>query len=483
MNNDTDYRKLFEMAPVSLWLEDYTGVKATLDDWRASGVTNLRAFLREHPEEAGACAARIRVLEVNRKTLEMFAARDIDHLVANLDKVFRDDMHERFIEDLVQMWRNGPYIRIETVNYTLEGKRLDISLNTAPLAGHEHNWDRVLVSIEDITERARAQRNLARSEQYARGLFEHSPVSLWVEDFSGVKRLLDGVRAQGITDFRTFLNVHPEFINRCTQEIRVMDVNQQTLTMFAAPSKETLLLHLDEVFRGETHIHFTEQLIDLWNGKLFQQREALNYSLTGEQVNVYLQFSVLPGYEQSWELVLVSLTDITARKRAEAYLEFLGKHDSLTKLRNRAYYDDEIVRLQRKGPFPIGVVMMDLNGLKIANDELGHAAGDSLLRRAGEALKKAVGDQVCAARVGGDEFALLLPAHDAHAVEQVIERMQMIVDLNNQFYQGARLSFSIGYAVCASGQRLEDTLREADERMYKAKHEHYAQLGLDRRHT
>ena len=62
-------------------------------------------------------------------------------------------------------------------------------------------------------------------------------MSLWVEDFSGVKRLLDEVRERGIVDFRVFTDVHPEFVARCMSEIRVIDVNQHTLELFGAPDK------------------------------------------------------------------------------------------------------------------------------------------------------------------------------------------------------------------------------------------------------
>ena len=174
------------------------------------------------------------------------------------------------------------------------------------------------------------------------------------------------------------------------QEIHVLDVNQHTLDMFAAKDKKTLLARLPDVFRDDMRPHFREQLIDLWDGKLFQQREVLNYSLDGNELHVHLQFSVLPGHERDWDLVLVALTDITARKKAEAYLEFLGKHDVLTKLHNRSFYVDELNRLERKGPCPVTIIMADLNGLKRVNDQLGHAAGDALLRRAGEVLAKAM---------------------------------------------------------------------------------------------
>src|SRR6185312_17406300 len=110
------------------------------------------------------------------------------------------------------------------------------------------------------------------------------------------KALLDEVRGQGIVDFRVFTDVHPEFVERCMSEIRVLDINLQTLALIGAPDKAGLLNHLSDIFRDEMMTHFREQLIDLWAGKLFQMREVVNYSLDGVPVHVLLQFSVLPGH-------------------------------------------------------------------------------------------------------------------------------------------------------------------------------------------
>ncbi len=244
-----------------------------------------------------------------------------------------------------------PEFSSNTVNYTLSGRRLDIQLKGTILPGYEETWERVLIAIEDVTERETARRHLAVSETYARGLFEHSPVSLWVEDFSAIKRLLDEMRERGIIDFRVFTDVHPEFVARCMSEIRVIDVNRHTLELFArARQGDAAATGSRDVFRDDMQQHFREQLIDLWNGKLFQQREVVNYTLDGTELHLHLQFSVLPGHERDWSLVQVALTDITARKKAEAYLEYLGKHDVLTKLYNRSFYVDELNRLERKGP-------------------------------------------------------------------------------------------------------------------------------------
>ncbi|WP_119156247.1 sensor domain-containing diguanylate cyclase [Caldimonas tepidiphila] len=472
---------MFELAPVSLWLEDYSEVKRLFDAWRAEGVSDLRAHLRGRPALVAQCSGRIRVLRVNRRTLELFGAASLDELRDRLHHVFRDDMFEQHVEELGRLWDGHTEFGGETVNYTLQGRRLAILLKASVLPGHEADWSRVLVALEDVTDRSRAVRALRASEQYARGLFEHSPVSLWVEDFSSIRALLEEVRTQGIDDFRVFLDVHPEFVTRCMEEIRVIDINRQTLAMFRAPDKATLLARLPEVFRDDMRAHFAEQLLELWQGRLFQQREVVNYALDGERLHVYLQFSVLPGHEARWDQVLVSLTDITARKKAEAYLEYLGKHDVLTGLRNRAFFTEELSRLERKGPWPVTVVAVDLNGLKAVNDQAGHAAGDALLRRLGEILQKTVDRPASASRIGGDEFTLLLPGTDERGGERVVEQLLELLALNNQFHGGEPLSVSIGTATGHAPQRLEAVLHQADARMYEEKRAYYRRSGRDRR--
>ncbi|MED5621583.1 sensor domain-containing diguanylate cyclase [Ideonella sp. BN130291] len=476
---------MFELAPVSLWLEDYSDLKRLFERWRAEGVRDLRVHFREDPARVAECSRCLQVLRVNRRTLELYGASSQDELVANLAQVFRDDMFDQHVEELAQLWEGHTDFSSQTVNYSLLGKRLAIVLRANVLPGHEHDWSRVLLAVEDITDRSRAERALRASEQHAKGLFEHSPVSLWLEDFSSIQRLLGEVRASGVEDFRVFLDVHPDFVTRCMQEIRVIDINRQTLAMFRAPDKYTLLGNLDKVFRDDMRPHFAEQLAELWAGKLHQQREVVNYALDGEKLHVVLQLSVLPGHEQRWDQVLVSLTDITARKKAEAYLEYLGKHDVLTGLRNRAFFTEELNRLERKGPWPLSIVMMDLNGLKAANDDGGHQAGDALLRRVGEVLNKLVdpGGRATASRIGGDEFALLLPGLDSRQAEQQVEQLHELLALNNQFHGGTPVSLSIGVATAQEGDRLESVVHRADERMYADKRAYYVRQDKDRRAT
>lgn len=482
MKNPADYELLFESAPISLWLEDYSQLRLLFQRWREDGVTDLETHLRTHPHLTEECARCYQVIKVNKETLHIFAASSQDELLSRLDEVFRGDMFDRMVGELCKLWEGNLDFSTRTVNYALDGRRVEVHMHVRVLAGFEDSWERVMVSLKDVTAHAQAQQLLEQSEQHARNLFAFSPVSLWVEDFSGVKLLMDEVRASGIDDFRTFLNVHSEFVDRCMERIVVQEVNQQTLTMFAAHSQEELLSKLDSIFRDEMHTSFAEQLFDLWNGKTHQTREVVNYSLSGERINIHLQFSIMPGHEERWDMVLVSLVDITARKKAEAYLEYLGKHDALTKLRNRAYYIEELNRISRKGPWPLSVLAMDLNGLKLVNDSQGHTAGDSLLRRAGEVLQKAGTDiSGCIARVGGDEFIALLPGSDERTAQALQDRIDSVLELNNQFYPGQKLSLSIGIATCQNAAEVEHCIQLADQLMYAQKKRFYEETKLERR--
>lgn len=472
---------LFDASPVSMWLEDYSGVFDLFEQWRQEGISDLERFLLAHPQHAAQCSARIRLLHVNPATLDLFCAASTEELSARLDEVLRDETFEAYVQELLQLWSGQSRFQSRTVNYALDGRRLNIQLKGVLLPDHERRGDRVLVVVEDVTELEQARRGAREHARHALSLFQQAPVSLWVEDFSTIHVLLDELRSHGITDLRTFTDVHPEFVERCMAEIKVLDVNQYTLAMFKADSKEELLTRLPDVFREEMIPSFREQLIDLWEGRVLQQREVLNHTLDGTPLNIHLQFSVFQGYEHNWGQVLLALTDITARKKAETYLEYLGKHDVLTKLKNRSFYVDELNRLSRKNILPTSVMVLDLNHLKETNDSLGHISGDALLQRVGEVLLQAMDKPWHAARVGGDEFIILMPGADEAASHALADNIGKLAELNNQFYSGPKIALSIGVATAREPNSLETTLRLADQRMYDAKRDYYEKTARHRR--
>jgi diguanylate cyclase (GGDEF)-like protein len=300
-------------------------------------------------------------------------------------------------------------------------------------------------------------------------LFEFAPISLWEEDFSGIRKFFDSLQAGGVTDLDDYLTAHPEEINKSMQRVQVTRVNRETLKMFGAASEAELLRGLDRIFRDEMFVHFRTQLLALWNGELEWSGESVNYRLDGEPLSIHLRWRVLPRYVRGWECVSISIENITVLKKTEEYLRYLGTHDVMTELYNRAFFEGTLLDLETNRQDPVAMIVIDLNNLKPVNDQFGHQAGDKLIRRTAEVLKAGTAQGMVSARIGGDEFIIILPNAGLQAANELMEHIQSLVAVNNGFYGEPELSLSLGAAVSEPGISLEKVISLADDEMYKNK--------------
>ncbi|MDP1546830.1 MAG: diguanylate cyclase [Anaerolineales bacterium] len=227
-------------------------------------------------------------------------------------------------------------------------------------------------------------------EEYLNTLFDYAPISLWEQDFSPIKRLFDGLRQSGVTSLETYLDERPDFVEKCM-----------------------LFNNLHKILRDEMGSHFANELLDLWNGKLAYEREGINYALSGEPVNIQLDFRVMPGHEYDFSWALVAIQDVTARKKAEDYL------------------------------------------------------------RVAEALNAAFDANHVCARMGGDEFAVIIENENESDAMDYIKQLEVLIELNNKYYREPELSLSLGFAVSAPGVSLEKVVGLADDAMYRDKNEHH----------
>jgi diguanylate cyclase (GGDEF)-like protein/PAS domain S-box-containing protein len=173
-----------------------------------------------------------------------------------------------------------------------------------------------------------------------------------------------------------------------------------------------------------------------------------------------------PGGRVSGRLAIIR--NITDRKRTEEELRFLGTHDSLTGLYNRTFFEAELLRLEKSRQYPISILVVDLDGVKLVNDRFGHDVGDELFRLSGQIFRSVLRGEDVAARIGGDEFAILLPRTDEKIAIKILNRLQAAVQ--NQPNTGqVQVSMSIGAATALVPADLRSTMKLADARMYENK--------------
>jgi diguanylate cyclase (GGDEF)-like protein len=157
------------------------------------------------------------------------------------------------------------------------------------------------------------------------------------------------------------------------------------------------------------------------------------------------------------------------RKRTEDRLRYLSVHDALTGLYNRLYFEEEMARLDRGRQFPVSILLADMDGLKSINDTYGHAAGDETLRQAAAVLRSVFRAEDGLARIGGDEFAVLLPQTGAEAAAQALDRARRAAAELKPSDCPITPRLSFGCATASRHQSILEAYKQADREMYKDK--------------
>ena len=163
------------------------------------------------------------------------------------------------------------------------------------------------------------------------------------------------------------------------------------------------------------------------------------------------------------------IADITDRRQMEDNLRYMSQHDAMTGLHNRAFFSEELLRLEECKLYPVSIIIADVDGLKAVNDEQGHLAGDALIKRTAVLLKKTFSSEDVSARLGGDEFGVLMPNTDTAEAENKLAQLRVALGAENQDGKSAPLRISFGLMTVQQGGSLSVGLKQADQRMYQDK--------------
>ncbi len=164
--------------------------------------------------------------------------------------------------------------------------------------------------------------------------------------------------------------------------------------------------------------------------------------------------------------------DITDKKETDAQLLHISNHDFLTGLHNRRYFEEELERLDTQSQLPLSVMIGDINGVKLVNDAFGHSNGDRLIQYCAKIISSCSrpGDMV--ARIGGDEFAILMPKTENEEALQVLENIKSALKTFNLKARDEKFEYSIslGFATKRTADEdIQSILRIAEEYMYQRK--------------
>ncbi len=289
--------------------------------------------------------------------------------------------------------------------------------------------------VRDVTERKKAEEALRESEERYRALFDRSFAAVYVHDFEG----------------------------------RFLDANDVALDLLGYSREEVLSIDIRALIGEEqlpTALETMKELIETGS----QKTPSVYRVRTKDGVHLWLETQASVIYHNGRPHAVQGIArDVTKRKEEEARLFYLSTHDALTGLYNRAFFDDEIARIERGRRFPVSIVMVDVDGLKLVNDVRGHAAGDEILKMTASILQASCRAEDVVARVGGDEFAILLPDTDSSTVGEVVARIRGNVETQEGNTSISPLGLSLGTATAAKGASLSETVKRADMEMYRAK--------------
>ncbi len=412
-----------------------------------------------------------KIISLNPAFEQLFEYKENEVLGKMLDEFIVSECNAEKARNITSQVINGALVKSMGQRRRKSGTLVDVDIIGIPVMVSGENIG-ALGIYYDITSQKEAEQALFESETRFRSLFEDSPISLWEMDLSPVKNVLDtSPQKEPLTPEETENEV--DALLHAFSSLDVLNLNQATLDLLGISSKEVLIRMLPDIFSE----NILRKLINN-NYSIFFNQPPYKFdleliTLLGEKIYTSVNISFPPGSEKSWNKAFISMVNITDRKDAEDKLRYISFHDPLTGLYNRAYFEEELKKLESSRRYPVSIIICDLDDLKAINDNFGHEVGDKALRGVGRILMEAFRADDVVSRIGGDEFAAILPSSSTQTPEVIVNRIENIIKSYNQTVSNDEyyrpISLSIGYASVPLGESLRNGFMNADKYMYGEK--------------
>ncbi len=282
------------------------------------------------------------------------------------------------------------------------------------------------------------------------------------------QKFLEVLFTRAENKYRSIFENAMEGIFQCTSEGQFIVANPACARILGyASSEELIRSHSNARFFVDPSRHAEFQLL-LKSQGIVQGFEYQAYRKDGSKIWLSENARVFSDDTGTMSFYEGIIEDITERKKSEEQIKFLSFHDKLTGLYNRAYFEEELKRLNTERQLPISIIIGDVNGLKLANDAFGHQEGDILLMRIAAILRESCRQEDLIARLGGDEFGIFLPRTSDRVAMEITNRINVAC---NDASQGRfRLSIALGAVTKLDlSQDFRTIMKEAEDRMYRNK--------------
>lgn len=233
-----------------------------------------------------------------------------------LFNIIHPDDKQLILDEDIKTDASGEPFVVEYRAFTRDGRMIWIHDEAVLVYGSDGKPDDWHGVMYDITARKVAEGALRESESRYRSIFNSVPVAIKEEDFSTVFSMMEELRQLGVDDFEEYLLRHPEWVKKAVESIKIVEVNQETLKIYKAKSKDQLINTLDHYFLAESLSSFQKELLAFWNHQSVYEHETINKTMLGETIDVWISITI-PELPENYSRILVTIMDITERKRAE----------------------------------------------------------------------------------------------------------------------------------------------------------------------
>ena len=278
-----------------------------------------------------------------------------------------------------------------------------------------------------------------------------------IELLSNQKRLIESENKN-----EAILNSLPDIVIVINSDGRIINCKPGKMMKNKEKECEFSGKNIKELLQGEKGDQAIKKLINVLNTGEIEQIE-FEYRIE-EKVELFEMRMVKSNYNE----IIGICRKITNEARHKNEIEFLSYQDQLTGLYNRRIFEEELIRIDTPRNLPISIIMGDVNGLKLINDSLGHTHGDKLLIEVSKSIKDVCRSDEIVARIGGDEFVILISKMDEYKTEQLINRIAY--SLQSKRVDSLEVSVSFGWEIKTKEEEdILDVFNKAESMMYKKK--------------